>query len=78
LIEGRLGAEDTIYEIMLDAEDGQGQAWLHDRGEVLSRRNYQDGRTLMKVRLSTDRAGQAQSRFGSAMKRLGQRKAAAE
>jgi GTP-binding protein HflX len=78
LIEGRLGAEDTIYEIMLDPQDGQGQAWLHDRGEVLSRRNYQDGRTLMKVRLSTDRAGQAQSRFGSAMKRLGQRKAAAE
>jgi len=38
LIEGRLGADDTIYEVMLDAEDGQGQAWLHDRGEVLSRR----------------------------------------
>jgi GTP-binding protein HflX len=78
LIEGRMGAEDTIYEILLDPEDGQGQAWLHDRGEVLSRRSYQDGRTLMKVRLSADRAGQAQSRFGDAMKLLGQRKAAAE
>ena len=78
LIEGRLGAEDTVYEILLDAEDGQGQAWLHDRGEVLSRRNYQDGRVLMKVRLSADKAGQAQSRFGTAMKLLGQKKAAAE
>ena len=78
LIEGRLGAEDTIYEILLHAEDGQGQAWLHDRGEVLSRRSYQDGRVLMKVRLAADKAGQAQSRFGAAMKLLGQKKAAAE
>jgi GTPase len=78
LIEGRLGAEDTIYEILLDAEDGQGQAWLHDRGEVLSRRNHQDGRVLMKVRLAADKAGQAQSRFGNTMKLLGQKKAAAE
>jgi hypothetical protein len=78
LIEGRLGADDTIYEVMLDAEDGKGQAWLHDRGEVLSRRNYQDGRVLMKVRLTTDKAGQAQARFGTAMKLLGQKKVAAE
>ena len=78
LVEGRLGADDTIYEVMLDAEDGKGQAWLHDRGEVLSRRNYQDGRVLMKVRLTTDKAGQAQARFGTAMKLLGQKKAAAE
>ena len=78
LIEGRLGAEDTIYEILLDPEDGKGQAWLHDRGEVLSRRNYQDGRTLIRVRLPADKAGQASARFGTAMKLLGQRRAAAE
>jgi GTP-binding protein HflX len=78
LIEGRLGAEDTIYEILLDPEDGKGQAWLHDRGEVLSRRNYQDGRTLIRVRLPADKAGQASARFGAAMKLLGQRRAAAE
>ena len=78
LIEGRLGAEDTVYEILLDPQDGQGQAWLHDRGEVLSRRSFEDGRILMKVRLASDKAGQAQARFGAAMKLLGQRKAAAE
>ncbi|MCA3560924.1 MAG: GTPase HflX [Aestuariivirga sp.] len=78
LIEGRLGAEDTVYEVLLAPEDGQGQAWLHDRGEVLSRRNYEDGRVLMRVRLTTDKAGQAHARFGTAMKRLGQRKVAAE
>ena len=26
LVEGRLGADDTVYEVLLDAEDGQGQA----------------------------------------------------
>lgn len=78
LIEGRLGAEDTIYEVLLDAQDGKGQAWLHDRGEVLSRRNFEDGRMLMKVRLTADKAGQALARFGAAMKLLGQRKQAAE
>lgn len=77
LVEGRLGADDTIYEVMLDPQDGQGQAWLHDRGEVLSRRNFADGRILMKVRLAADKAGQAQARFGTAMKLLGQRKLAA-
>jgi GTP-binding protein HflX len=78
LIEGRLGADDTIYEILLGPEDGQGQAWLHDRGEVLRKRNVADGRVVMKVRLTADKAGQAQARFGEAMKLLGQKKAAAE
>ena len=78
LIEGRLGAEDTVFEITLQPEDGQGQAWLHDRGEVLSRKSFPDGRVLMKVRLAGERAGQAQARFGTAMKPLGARKKAAE
>ena len=78
LVEGRLGAEDTVYEIVLSAEDGQGQAWLHDRGEVLSRRNHQDGRVLMKVRLAADKAGQASARFGTNMRTLGKKKATAQ
>ena len=77
LIEGRLGAEDTVFEIALAPEDGAGQAWLHDRGEVLSRRNCADGRILMKVRLGSDKAGQAAARFGTAMRALGSRKLAA-
>ena len=78
LIEGRLGAEDTVFEITLQPEDGQGQAWLHDRGEVLTRKSFPDGRVLMKVRLAGEKAGQAQARFGTAMKPLGARKKAAE
>jgi GTP-binding protein HflX len=70
LIEGRLGAEDAVYEIFVDPSDGQGQAWLHDRGEVLDRKTYEDGRMRLKVRLTEDKAGQALAKFGKAMKRL--------
>ncbi len=76
LIEGRLGAEDTVYEFTVQPEDGQGQAWLHDRGEVLSRKAFTDGRVLMRVRLAEDKAGQARARFGMAMKPLGASKKA--
>ena len=76
LIEGRLGAEDLIYDIFLDPADGQGQAWLHDRGEVLSSKTYADGRVRFKVRLTEDKAGQAQARFGRSMRLLSATKAA--
>ena len=35
-----------LRDLSRSAEDGQGQAWLHDRGEVLSREATQDGRVL--------------------------------
>lgn len=78
LVEARLGAQDLLFEIMLQPEDGQGQAWLHERGEVLSRKGFEDGRTLIRVRLAADRASQAQSRFGSSMRSLGRDRLAAE
>lgn len=78
LIEGRLAAQDNLFEVILQPDDGAGQAWLHERGEVLSRKNFQDGRLLMKVRLTADKAGQAQSRFGAALRPLGNQKRAAE
>ena len=78
LVEGRLGAEDRIYEVFLDPGDGQGQAWFHDRGEVLGRKSYQDGRVCLKVRLTEDRAGQAIARFGKAVRLLTSKRAAAE
>ena len=69
MIEDRLGAEDIVYEVFLDPTDGKGQAWLHDRGEVLDRKSYADGRLRLDVRLSADKAGQAQARFGKTMRR---------
>ncbi len=74
LVEGRLGAEDTIYEIWLDPADGQGQAWLHERGEVMIRKAHEDGRMRLKVRLTDDLAGQAKARFGRNMKQLSSKK----
>jgi GTPase len=77
-IENRLGAEDTVYEVFLDPSDGKGLAWLHERGEVLQRQTYQDGRTGVSVRLTSERAGQAAARFGKALRLLDPRRAAAE
>jgi len=68
IIEDRLGAPHEVYQIFLDPRDGEGQAWLHDRGEVLARENYPDGRMRLTVRLTADKAGQAQARFGRAMR----------
>jgi GTP-binding protein HflX len=67
-IEKRLAKKSTVYEITIDAADGKGTAWLHQRGEVLARKAYADGRTKLSVRFDADTAGQAQSKFGKAMK----------
>jgi GTP-binding protein HflX len=67
-VEKRLAKKSTVYEIMIDAADGKGMAWLHQRGEVLARKAYADGRTKLSVRFDPDTAGQAQSKFGKAMK----------
>jgi GTP-binding protein HflX len=67
-IEKRLAKKSTVYEIMIDAADGKGMAWLHQRGEVMARKAYADGRTKLSVRFDADTAGQAQSKFGKAMK----------
>jgi GTP-binding protein HflX len=77
-IEERLGAEHVVYEVFLDPADGEGQAWLHDRGEVLNREMFPDGRAKITVRLSEDKAGQAMSRFGKAIRRVEKLKLAAE
>jgi GTP-binding protein HflX len=78
LIEEKLGASHEIYQVYLDAGDGEGQAWLHDRGEVLAREDYPDGRLRLTVRLSEDKAGQAHARFGRSMRAEGNLRAAAE
>ncbi len=74
LVEGRLGAADSIYEVWVDAADGQGQAWLHERGEVMTRKAHEDGRMRLKVRLTDDIAGQAKARFGRNLKLLSPKK----
>ena len=67
-VEKRLAKKSEIFEIIIDPADGRGMAWLHQRGEVLGRKVYEDGRTKLSVRLDGDTAGQAQSKFGKAMR----------
>lgn len=77
-VEDRLGSGDCLYEVFLDPGDGEGQAWLHDRGEVLGRKDYAGGRVRLSVRLSAGKAGQAMARFGKAMRLAPAGRAAAE
>jgi len=67
-IEKRLTAKSLTFEITIEPSDGKGMAWLHQRGEVLSRKVYDNGKTKLSVRLDADSAGQAQAKFGKAMK----------
>ena len=65
MIEDRLGeGEHRSITCSSIPPTGEGQAWLHDRGEVMARENFPDGRIRMTVRLSQDKAGQAAARFG--------------
>lgn len=67
-IEERLGRSGEIFDVFLDPADGQGFAWLHDRGEVMNRADFADGKSRLTVRLTADTAGQALARFGKAMR----------
>jgi GTP-binding protein HflX len=63
LIETKLGKDLDVYEAILDPADGQGQAWLYEKGEVFGREQLDDGRIVLTVRLSADKAQIALSRF---------------
>jgi len=78
LVEDRLGVDGKVYDISLAPEDGQGQAWLHERGEVLEKKSFADGRMRFAVRLTADVAGQAKARFGRSMRLRTERKKTTE
>jgi GTPase len=67
-VENRLAQSSVLYDIIIDPADGKGMAWLHQRGEVMDRHVYEDGRTKLTVRLDADTAGQAEAKFGKGMK----------
>jgi GTPase len=70
MLEARLGGSADQYEVSLKAEDGKGLAWFHERAEVLSRRDTATGSIKLRVRMSADRAGQAKSTYGRAMRKV--------
>ncbi len=68
-IEERLSVGRLVYEIAVAAEDGEGLAWLHSHGEVLSRAtDDEDGGTILTVRIMPEREDQLLRRFPEAEK----------
>jgi GTPase len=70
MIEARLGTSSDQYEVTLQAADGKGLAWFHERAEVLSRKELASGNVKLRIRMSADRAGQAKSTYGKSLKRM--------
>ncbi len=62
-LETRLSGSSTCYRVTLDPSDGKGLSWLHECGEVVSRKVGRTGKMTIVVRLDADRAGQAMARF---------------
>ena len=62
-IERGLLLSATKVRIILKPEDGRARAWLHRNGEVLAEDLQEDARSLMSVRLKSDRLGQFQAEF---------------
>lgn len=70
-IEDRLARDASNFVITLDPSDGAGLAWLYTQGEVLERREDQDGRIIMVVRAPPQRRDRILQRFPSARERRG-------
>ncbi len=68
-VEEKLSGGSLTYRVTLAPENGKDLAWLHERGEVLTRKLAKSGKHLtVDVRLDSDRAGQAKARFEKAIK----------
>jgi GTPase len=78
LIEDRLAIDADVAEIEFAPEEGADVAWMHDHGEVLQRTALEDGSLRLRVRLTPDRLDLARRRFGERLRRLSDRRAAAE
>jgi GTPase len=70
MVEARLGGTADQYEVTLEAGDGKGLAWFHERAEVLSRRDLKTGKVKLRLRMTVDRAGQAKNTYGKSLKKL--------
>lgn len=62
-IEDRLARDTSNILIPVDPTDGAGLAWLYTQGEVLERREDQDGRILVILRVAPQRKDKVLQRF---------------
>ncbi len=59
LVSATLQRSARIHDYVLNPDEGARIAWLHEHGDVVERRDDEDGRVHLRVRLSED----AQARF---------------
>jgi GTPase len=64
-IETRLAEGRSVLEIELESADGRGLHWLYENTEVMARKNSEDGRTQLKVRVAADKLARVTERFGA-------------
>ena len=61
-------AQSETVEIDIDAGNGAALAWLHRRGQVLSRQESGAGRVKISARLTAKEIGQFEKQFGEAVR----------
>ncbi|QJP12799.1 GTPase HflX [Starkeya sp. ORNL1] len=64
-IRQRLSRERVTLMLDLDPSDGEGLGWLYRHSEVLERRDGENGRVHLAVRVEPDRADGIERRFGA-------------
>ena len=62
-IEHRLAEGRPVFDVDLDASDGQGLAWLYEHAEVMARHDSELGGVRLTVRVAAERADQVRHRF---------------
>ncbi len=68
-IEKLLATGSSTLAIHVDATDGAGLAWLYTQGEVLERRDGEDGAVHVVMRVQPQRRGKVLTRFPGARER---------
>jgi GTP-binding protein HflX len=67
-IEARLLGSRPVHELTLDPTEGAGLAWLYAHGEVLERREDEDGRLHLAVRVADKSLTTFHRRFGDGIR----------
>ncbi len=65
-IEARLARGRLVFDVRLDASDGEGQAWLYGHAEVLARRRAGAHETLFHIRVAPEHKERVLRRFPAA------------
>jgi GTP-binding protein HflX len=67
-IETRIATSRPVYRLTLAPGDGKSLAWLHTNGEILERKDAEDGALALTVRLPPEREGAFGARFPEAQR----------